>query len=225
MHIGFWGIMQCPLIGITNLKHTHSAVWYLRSHRVLYPNHSDAGQLSHYLCLILPFRLWIGWQVTVRNADGPQPLTCHRLNYLLIASRRCTKSHRPVYYWLIHSSTFKSQRLKPCFSFSLGFIFLIDFIFSSFPHCNFTFSKQAFIFSFFCNAFNYSFFLAEIRTNCSTDIVVSEVPVQFPNIHLVIIVIIMHKLQCSKNTVTIFLRGRSKDTLFQLTFIFLGWYS
>lgn len=94
-----FGAHAVSTISITDLKHTRCAVWYLRSHRVLYPNHSDAGQLSHYFRLILPFRLWIGRQVTVCNADSPQPLACHRLNYLLIS---CTKSHCPTYYWLIH---------------------------------------------------------------------------------------------------------------------------
>ena len=77
---------QCQLLLKCKLKHklTHSAVAYLWSHRILYPNHSDAGQLCHYSCLIVPFWLWTGRQITIRNADGPQPLTCHWLNHLVI---------------------------------------------------------------------------------------------------------------------------------------------
>lgn len=73
--------------------HTHSRVSHLRSHRVLYPNHSDAGQLRHYFCLVFPVWLWIARQVTVCNADGPQPLTCHWLNHLLI-NYYCSSSQK-----------------------------------------------------------------------------------------------------------------------------------
>lgn len=73
--------------------HTHCTVAYLRSHRVLYPNHSDAGQLRHYFCLVLPVRLRIAQQVTVRNANGPQPLTSHRFNHLQI-NRNCSSGQK-----------------------------------------------------------------------------------------------------------------------------------
>lgn len=65
-------------------KQTHFVVSYLRPYRILYPNYSDAGQLRYYLCLVVPFWFRIGWKVTVCNAYGPQPLTCHGLNHLLI---------------------------------------------------------------------------------------------------------------------------------------------
>lgn len=57
---------------------------HLGSHRVLYSNHSDASQLSHYFSFVVPFWLWIWWQITVGNADGSQPLTRHWFNHLAI---------------------------------------------------------------------------------------------------------------------------------------------
>lgn len=60
-----------------------AGVLYLWPHRVLYPNHSDAGQVRQDLILAVPVRLSVSREVTESQADGPQPMAGHGLYHLL----------------------------------------------------------------------------------------------------------------------------------------------
>lgn len=75
----------CPLLRAASVQ--QCVMSYLRSHGILDADHSDAGQLGHYLGLVVPFWLRIGRQVTVRNADCPQALARHWLNHLVLIYR------------------------------------------------------------------------------------------------------------------------------------------
>lgn len=56
---------------------------YLWSDGILYPDHTDGCQLIEDVVLVVPEWFWVGREVTVRHADGPQPVTRHRLDHLL----------------------------------------------------------------------------------------------------------------------------------------------
>lgn len=57
---------------------------YLRSDRVLDADHDDAGEVVQDVILNVPVRLsCLGRKVPVSNADGPQPVTGHRLDHLM----------------------------------------------------------------------------------------------------------------------------------------------
>lgn len=64
-------------------RRTVRELWYLWPHRVLYPDHGDAGQLGQDLVLAVPVGLGVGGEVAEGQADGPQPVARHGLDHLL----------------------------------------------------------------------------------------------------------------------------------------------
>lgn len=57
---------------------------HLRSHGVFDAHHTQAGESSEDVVLVVPVRLALGGsEVPVGQADGPQPLRGHGLNHLL----------------------------------------------------------------------------------------------------------------------------------------------